>query len=262
MTRDPGERWRPVAESAPSASPLSVTVLGCAGSRYDEVTREPCSSYLVASSDTAFLFDSGRGSFASFASVADGVVLDAILVSHAHRDHFDDVQRFVRSPSLWREGPTIIATKPTLAVVADLADTDSLRTIAVDGARSLTLRDALMRFSMTAHQVPTVAVELSLVGRRVVYVADTGPSWQPPAAFFGADLAFVECTLQLRGSSDSPFHLDARECAELARRVGARTVLLTHVPPGEDAGERCRLAEAVAPEIVWLAASTGLRLGV
>src|ERR1019366_3274295 len=89
-----------------------------------------------------------------------------------------------------------------------------------------------MEFSQTTHRMPNLATCVSVGGRRVVYSADTGPSWMVPANFVGADLALVECTLEIRTAQDPAFHLDAAEAAALARELSARTTVITHVPPG------------------------------
>lgn len=245
--------------SASSSGPTSVTVLGCAGSRYDEASKAPCSSYLVVSSAGAFLIDCGPGSFASFTSLSTGVPLEAVFVSHGHLDHVGDLRRFLDAASLWRGAPRLVASTATLETFEGLGDLSGTVTPVRDGER-LDVGGVTAHFSTTAHQVPTLGVALSIGERRVVYGADTGPAWRPPVAFLGADVAILECTYERRGAEDLPSHLDALEAAELARALGARRTVLTHVPPGEDAAARLRLARGAAPELDWLAAATGLRV--
>jgi ribonuclease BN (tRNA processing enzyme) len=261
MTRKPHDRAKSGPATSASAGPPSVTVLGCAGSRYDQASKAPCSGYLVASSAAALLVDCGPGSFASFTSLSVGVPLEAVFVSHGHRDHFGDLARFLDARPLWRGRPRFVASRATLDAVDEFGDAATMVTPVDDGER-LDLGPFAAHFSSTAHQIPTLGVAVSIDGRRVVYGADTGPAWRPPAGFVGADVAILECTFERRRAEDAPFHLDALEAAVLARALGARRTVLTHVPPGESAVARLRLARGAAPELAWLAAATGLRVGL
>lgn len=240
---------------------MDVVVIGTGGSSFDEANPRPCSSYLVSWDDAAVLLDCGPGTFASFEGLVPRTRLDAIVLSHRHRDHVGDLAAFLAAPC-WRGAPRVVAHADTLEGLSPLAaDPDAVMSVAEE-SRGLTLAGVRLDFDRTAHQVPTLAVCLSGGRHRVVYGADTGPGWRPPAAFRGADLAIIECTFAQRAHGDSPFHLDAGEAASLARFLAARRTILGHVPPGEDVAWRLRLASAAAPELSWVAAETGQRLRV
>jgi ribonuclease BN (tRNA processing enzyme) len=98
-------------------SAVKLTVLGCAGSSFDESLRIPCSSYLIESDEAAILLDCGFGSFESYSTLSPDTRLDAIFVSHAHADHSEDVELFMGSKSAWRDQPRLVATKHTLAFI-------------------------------------------------------------------------------------------------------------------------------------------------
>lgn len=206
------------------------------------------------------LLDCGFGAFVSFLENARTTTLDAIFISHAHRDHSFDVEAFVTFPSAWRDRPRVLASSATIgALQFEIESTDTDVIIVEDGSQ----RDlATMRVecSATTHQMATLAAQVSLGGARVVYSSDTGPGWSPPPAFHRPDLALVECTLETRGESSSPFHLDAREAALLATSLDARTTLITHVPPRENGQVRLAAARHAAPEREFLLAATGQRL--
>ena len=80
---------------------------------------------------------------------------------------------------------------------------------------------------------PTLAVELSADGKRLVYTADTGPDWSPEVFGAGADLVLSEATFQ-QDNVSSGIHLSARQAGERARAAGARRLMLTHLWPGLD----------------------------
>jgi ribonuclease BN (tRNA processing enzyme) len=136
---------------------------------------------------------------------------------------------------------------------------DDILVVVSDGSR-MDFANFSMEFSQTTHQVANLATCVSMGARRVVYSADTGPSWIVPANFVGADLALVECTLEIRASGDSDFHLDAAEAAAVARELSARTTVITHVPPGASTKTRLEMARSHAPNLEFIEAVTGLQL--
>lgn len=236
-------------------------MLGCAGSSYDQIRRQPCSSYLIETDDAALLLDCGYGSFASFHELAPEIRIDAIFVSHAHADHVGDLEAFMSSTEIWRDRPRLLASEETMSAIvrAPLELVDDILVVVSDGGR-FDGPNFAMEFSQTTHQIPNLATCASIRGYRVVYSADTGPSWVVPASFVGADLALVECTLEIRTVEDPAFHLDAAEAAALARELSARTTVITHVPPGAGIDARLEIARRAAPHRELVGAITGLRL--
>jgi ribonuclease BN (tRNA processing enzyme) len=190
------------------------------------------------------------------------VQLDAMILSHAHPDHVADLAMFLEQASLWRRAPRLIASRETIESVSfDKA---------VLGAASLYVKDRdrfvasgfTAEFSSTTHQIPTLAAHIAMGGCRVVYSADTGPKWSVPVRFRLPDVAIMECTIEERSDSSSPFHLDAREVAELVDSLSPAATLLTHVPPGDDGEERRNIVQRLAPTSRVALAATGLTIEV
>ena len=238
-------------------------MLGCAGSSYDEVLRIPCSSYLIESDEAALLLDCGFGSFESYSLLSPDTLLDAIFVSHAHADHSADVEAFLGSTEVWRDQPRLLASKQTMAHIVQDPDPALRGALVLASERTrLKLPNLAVEFSVTTHQMPTLAACVSMGGRRVTYCADTGPTWSVPSSFMGSDLAIVECTLETREVGGSQFHLDAREAGTLARELSANQTLITHVPPQESGESRLTIARSVVPNQILLLAVTGVQVGL
>jgi len=85
-----------------------------------------------------------------------------------------------------------------------------------------------------SHSAPTFGSVFDADGKRVFYTADTGRGpWEERIA--DVDLLICEATFQTSNASQNPGgHLTAREAGEIATRVGAARLLLTHVPPHLD----------------------------
>jgi len=236
-------------------------VLGCAGSSFDEELRNPCSSYLVETAGAAILLDCGFGSYESYLNHASETLIDAIFVSHAHADHVADLEAFMDSSNVWRNQPRLVASPETMAFIAPNADSvpEGTLVLVTEGTR-LELSAFEAEFSRTTHKMPTHAACLSIGGRRVVYCADTGPAWVIPPQFVGADLAIVECTLEVRNGKSSLFHLDAHEAGLLALELSAHRTVITHIPPRENGETRLEIAHGIAPNADLLSATLGLQL--
>jgi ribonuclease BN (tRNA processing enzyme) len=101
-----------------------------------------------------------------------------------------------------------------------------------DGDRTK-VGDVELAFSRTDHPPPTVAVEVTGDGKRLVYTADTGADWSVGAFASGADFVLSEATYQ-HATKPAPIHLSAREAGEAAREAGARHLMLTHLWPRLD----------------------------
>jgi ribonuclease BN (tRNA processing enzyme) len=239
---------------------LTLTVLGCAGSSYDPDLRQPCSSYLLETAQVAVMLDCGFGSFSSYLGNARTTPLDALFISHAHRDHSIDLKTFVTFASAWRERPRVIASLATIRALPFNIESTEAEVIVVDDGSEIDLDLVRIECSATTHQMATLGTRVSMGGSRVVYSSDTGPQWSPPTAFLQPDMALLECTLEVRTMTSSPFHLDAEEAAALAQVLDARTTLITHVPPGENGQVRLKIAERAMPEREFLLAATGQRL--
>ncbi len=209
------------------------------------------------------MLDCGFGSFDSLEALRPDVKLDAILLSHAHADHVADLETFLLASARWRAGPRVVSSRSTL-------DSASFDERALGAASVELVRDGAhlvaegfeAELSSTNHQIPTLGVQITMDGARVVYSADTGPEWAFPTTFRAPELAIVECTYEARDVASPPFHLDAREVATLVSDLSPTRTLLTHVPPGEDGDQRRNLVQRWAPSTKVILARTGMTVAL
>jgi ribonuclease BN (tRNA processing enzyme) len=233
---------------------VELTVLGCSGS-YGAPAGGACSGYLLRTSGAALWLDCGNGTLANLqrhitlgGSRRDdqgdtpgppGVDdLTALVITHWHPDHCADVYglQVLFKYGLGRTRFPVYAPEGTEARLGTLVDGDwggAFAWVAVGDGDAVTVGDCALRFSRTAHPPPTMAVEASGDGKRLVYTADTGPDWSPEAFGPGADLVLSEATFQ-RDNESSGIHLSARQAGTAARAAGARRLMLTHLWPGLD----------------------------
>ncbi|MEX2660040.1 MAG: MBL fold metallo-hydrolase [Acidimicrobiales bacterium] len=215
---------------------LSVTVLGCSGSY--AAPGGACSGYLVRAGETAVWVDAGPGTLANLQRHLDLDDLDAVVLSHAHPDHWVDLLPFHNVVRYIKPRTALPVFSP--AKVRNLAATvNGALGPAFDwqvvGGRDVTRIGALtFRFSRTDHPGETLAMRVDGDGASLGYSADTGSGWSLAALGPGLGLALCEATIAPEDAGKVQ-HLTAAQAGADARSAGARELVLTHLQPGVDA---------------------------
>jgi ribonuclease BN (tRNA processing enzyme) len=170
-------------------------------------------------------------------------------------------------------------------LIRELAPTLVWHTI--DESSELDIGDLRLRFSRTDHPVETLAVRVDHrrdgaagdgggsgagyagdVGdaadfgaggpadRSLLYTADTGPAWDPRFLGDGVDVLLCEASFEPADEGRHQ-HLSARQAGGYATALGARRLVVTHVPPGVDPRDQQRLASTTYAGPIDLAETGG-----
>ncbi len=184
----------------------------------------------------------------------DPAVLDAVLVSHRHPDHCVDV--FAAFHALaYRPDPVhgipFFAHPSVIDHLTGFLDAGRdhlIHTVfdfrPVEAGVDISVGDVAIRPVRMDHSVPTFGFGFEWQGRRLFYTADTGPngSWIDDVG--QPDLLVSEASFQGdSGGNGYTQHLTAAQAGEIASRVGATRLLLTHIPPHLDPRRSVREAE-------------------
>jgi len=222
-----------------------VTVLG--GSAAGANSGQGCSGYLVESGDTRLVLDLGPGTFIELRNHTDYRALSAVILSHFHADHVLDVValRFAlaynpvsasRLLPLWIP-PGGSARLAGLAMAFGETGKENEFFPSVFAVQEfdpdvpLVIGGMEVRFAPTVHYVPCWAMRLT-AGKSVLgYTADTGPAAPLDGLLHGVDVLIAEGTHVEPTAEDTATrgHLTAGEAGDLATRVGASSLLLTHL---------------------------------
>jgi ribonuclease BN (tRNA processing enzyme) len=189
------------------------------------------------------LLDVGTGAFANLQEHIEYTDVDAIVISHMHADHFIDLipyryglkygplLRDERLPLFLPPGGEAMLRKLCSAFAkedrADFLD-EVFEVSEYDASGVLEVGDMRMTFQPTVHYVDAYAIRVARGDASVVYSADTAPSEEVADFAAGCNLFLCEATLGLGAEIGERGHLSAWEAGELARRAGARRLLLTH----------------------------------
>ena len=225
------------------------------------VAGRPASGYLVVQGETRVWLDAGPGTFVDLP--VDSYMVDAIVISHQHPDHCCDLftafHAWTYCPDP-RRGVPLYAPQAVWDGVSGFLDggQGSKLSETFDFHPVLTgdradIGDLTVSFTEMDHSVPTVGSRWEAENRALFYTGDTGPKGEWREAARDVDLMISEAAYQERGDGDYPHHLTSREAGEIAREVGARRLVLTHIPPYLDVSRSIVEAESAFDRPVSLA---------
>lgn len=199
-----------------------------------------CSGYLLEQDDTALLIDCGSGVFGRLQRTVAPERLQAIVISHMHADHTLDLIPFryylAFGAPLGRAGrPPALYLPPggherllTISHAQDPSATFYSDVFAVqeyDPAQSLRIGPFSVAFVPVLHIPHTYGMRIQGAAL-LAYSADSGPCDGLFTIARQSDLFLCECANE--EGSEYPFHLTPRQAGAIARRSGARRLLLTH----------------------------------
>lgn len=200
------------------------------------------SGYLIVQDGYALLLECGSGVFSKLRARCDPVDIDAVLITHLHADHTLDLFPFSHAlsfhgrdghrPQLWAPPGSAAALRAVgRALGMDDPVAQAFALTEYDPDREHNLGPFTLNFREVPHYVSTWACDLrSPDGRRLTFGADCGPNDVIVELARDTDLLMLEAT---EGAEPHPGgvprgHLTGGEAGELARRAGARRLLVTH----------------------------------
>ena len=211
-----------------------------------------CSGYLV---DGRLLLDCGPGVLARLREREPWPTVEAIAITHLHRDHWGDLVPWVwgslfgpgepaPKPALWLPPGAREVLRPILGV---LGSEDMF-----DRAFAVSEYESRVPFTVAGLEVTAVPVDhydIQAFGFRIkgdrtlAYSGDSGPSEALAELARDADLLLSEATLE-NGGYDGPErgHLSPAEVKEAAGDARALRVVLTHRPFEREAPPGIELA--------------------
>jgi ribonuclease BN (tRNA processing enzyme) len=230
---------------------FELVVLG-AGPAYTDRLGASGAAYLVRHPDGAILLDLGQGSFPRLAGELEPSRLQAVLITHLHPDHFVDLVP-LRHYLRWHLNP---ARRVHVLGPLGLADRlDGLHdepgfsaaTLDIDrlspGIR--TIGPFTVESRLVAHTNESYGIRVAVGdGPGLTYSGDCGRAEDLDALVHPGDVLLSEVSFGTGPAPSDAAHLAGPEVGRLARRTGARAVLLTHLLMGHDRDATIRSVQA------------------
>ena len=225
---------------------MHLDVIG-AGPAYTDRPGASGASYLLRLGDASLLLDLGQGSFARLAATLDPATLDAVVVSHLHPDHFIDLVA-LRHYLRWeqpRRRVRVIGPAGLDGRLDALHDEPGFSAAALDVEP---LTEGTLTVASFEIQAARVTHTASSFGFRVSEAAEGGANPRPGLVYSGdcgraedldvlarpGDTLLSEVSFGPGPVVPGAEHLDGPAVGDLATRVGAARVLLTHLQMGYD----------------------------
>lgn len=208
---------------------LKLTVLGCCGSYPGRGMA--CSGYLLRTDATTVWMDAGSGSLANLQHHVRLADVDAVVLSHQHGDHWNDIDGYhvACAYGIDRSGVPIYGPAGLRSQLPERYSHFDFNV--VEAEDKIRVGDIEFTFSRTQHPVDTLAMRVDGGGRSLVYSADTGPDWSIEALGSAFDLAVVETTYTIDQERADAIHLSSRQAGAQAKAAAAAELMVTHFWP-------------------------------
>ena len=220
---------------------------------------EAQSAYLVASGDTCVCFDLGGGALNRLQTLVAPERLSAIVISHLHADHCVDLLS-LRVYMGWGPGRgsriRVVGPAGLRDVLWGFAgdngwDGIGFETLDEPGG-AMDIGALRLTWAEVPHTSPTFALRIDDGAQSITYGADCGPNDALVALASQTDVLVAECSLGVGVSGGGAIHLSATDAGTLARRAGARRLLLTHCYPEHDRDMvLAEASEAFGGPVAW-----------
>ena len=203
-----------------------------------------CPGFLIVDGNTKILLDSGSGSH-SMLSYPDDLQNLSIILSHLHRDHYNDIFNMQYASFVFYNQNRIsspiniyLPSSPESIHNDILGEENAFASYSdIDENSKLQIGNLSIEFCRTDHQVETYAMRLTDGKHSIVYTSDTSFSCKDKIVNFAKDSDLIICESSLLTSYGFPeinSHLTAKQAGIIAKEAHSKGLILTHFWPEED----------------------------
>lgn len=217
---------------------------------------------MIEQASTRVWCEAGHGTFMAFPVESD--LIDAVVISHSHADHCADLFAAFHA---WKYRPEPRHAVPLYApqdvwdriwAFVDRGQNPHLDSVfdfhPVGTGDKARIGEIDVTFVNTDHSVASIGSRWEANGRSLFFTGDTGPDGEWRELARDVDLLLAEASYQGERSEEAyPHHLTAGEAGAIARQVGAKSLVLTHIPPYLDPARSVHEAEVAFDRPVGLA---------
>ena len=217
-----------------------------------------CPGFLITDGETKIMLDCGSGSH-SLLNFPNDLNNLSIIISHLHRDHYNDIYNMQYSSFVFHNQKRIeraidiyLPSSPENIYQDIIGETNSFSNYsAIDEKSNISIGNIDISFCQTDHPVETYAVKLSNGDRTIVYTSDISFSWKDKLVEFAKNADLLICESSLLTSYGFPeinSHLTAKQAGIIAKEAGVNGLMLTHFWPEELPKKYVEEAKSIFPK--------------
>ncbi|TCS92612.1 MBL fold metallo-hydrolase [Hazenella coriacea] len=216
---------------------MKLTVLGCHSPFPAADGATP--GYLLEVDGKRILIDCGSGTLSKLARYIRPYEVDVVLLSHLHHDHISDF--FVLQYAIMishiqknRQHPLPVWTPDQPSHwYAPLSYGSYIEKHIIRQGQVVSLSDRVtVTFYRTQHSIPCYAMKIQDGKHTLLYGADAGPQTDWESMGKDPDLLICEASYLHRDlPPEEKGHCSAQMAGQVAEKIGAKRLLLTHLYP-------------------------------
>ena len=219
-----------------------------------------CPGFLITDGETKLMLDCGSGSH-SLLKFPNDLNNLSIILSHLHRDHYNDIFNMQYSSFVFHNQNRIIKPisiymprTPNRIYEDILSESNSYATYnTIDESTTFQIGNMNISFCKTEHPVETYAVKVNNGECIIVYTSDTSFASKDKLVAFskGADVLICESSLlKTYGFPEINSHLTAEQAGIIAKESNVKGLILTHFWPEELPEKYVEEARSIFPRVV------------
>lgn len=200
------------------------------------------SCFLVESQGCKVVLDMGCSSLSKLQEYTTVNDIDAIVLSHLHGDHIADFKTFTYMADIYKaqgrlnKKIKVFLPDTPVRVYDEIEDCSALDYIVIQGECSYQLNDMVIHFYELKHPVKTYGQRIESNGKVLAYTADTKLCDNLNNLIDSADMVIGDACITDKEYHEKMPHLSVKQLAEACREMGAKKLLLAHLPDkGHDA---------------------------
>lgn len=219
-----------------------------------------CPGFLIIDNETKLMLDCGSGSH-SLLNFPNDLNNLSIILSHLHRDHYNDIYNLQYSSFVFHKQKRI---ERTINIYLPATPNEIYKDISseinsfakydiIDENTNLGIGNMQINFCKTNHTVETYAVKVTNGARTIVYTSDTSFSSKDNLVNFAKGSDLLICESSLLKSYNFPEinpHLTAEQAAIIASEANVKGLVLTHFWPEELPEKFVEEAKKVFPRVI------------
>jgi ribonuclease BN (tRNA processing enzyme) len=207
----------------------SVTFLGTGGGRFVFLTQRRYSGGIwLELSGARFIVDPGPGALVRALQFdRDPGRLDAVMSSHMHLDHYNDVEVMVEAMThgLNRRQGTLVLQEDVVGYISDY-HRGAVQTLVPKPGDTLKVRGVQVEVLPTFNHAGGIGFRFDTPSGDVTYSGDTAYSDEVIGHYRGSKLLILNTIFPHERGSDT--HLNTDDALEIARKARPEHLVLTH----------------------------------